>query len=119
MPMDVVVAGAGIAGLTLALTCEQVGVPVRVYEAGRELLPFGLGIGLQPNAVRELCDLGLEEELAAIGYPTRAWTLIGRNGREIWKSKNGPSSVVPTPKDRRCRPSPNCGSVARVAIVRP
>ncbi|MEM7026209.1 MAG: FAD-dependent monooxygenase, partial [Pseudomonadota bacterium] len=62
--MTVLIAGGGIAGLTLALTCHQIGVRCRVFEAARVLEPLGVGINLQPNAVRELFDLGLEQELA-------------------------------------------------------
>ena len=59
--MEVLVAGGGIAGLTMALTCRQIGVAVRVFKSARELLPFGVGINLQPNAVRELHDRCDEE----------------------------------------------------------
>jgi 5-methylphenazine-1-carboxylate 1-monooxygenase len=87
--MEVLIAGGGIAGLTMALSCHQIGVPVRVYEAVPSLQSFGLGINLQPNAVRELYDLGLEAELAAIGRPIREWALVGRNGDDIWTEPCG------------------------------
>lgn len=58
--MTVLIAGGGIAGLSLGLTLHQIGVPFRVFEATRALKPMGVGINLQPNAVRELFDLGLE-----------------------------------------------------------
>jgi 2-polyprenyl-6-methoxyphenol hydroxylase-like FAD-dependent oxidoreductase len=86
---EVLVAGGGIAGLTMALTCHEVGVPVRVFESVRTLRPLGVGINLQPNAVRELVDLGLEHELAAIGVPTEEWALVGRNGNEVWSEPRG------------------------------
>jgi 2-polyprenyl-6-methoxyphenol hydroxylase-like FAD-dependent oxidoreductase len=55
----VIIAGGGIGGLVTALTLRQIGVPCIVFEAVRELRPLGVGINLQPNAVRELYDLGL------------------------------------------------------------
>ena len=85
----VLVAGGGIAGLTLALTCHQIGVPVRVFESVRELQPLGVGINLQPNAVRELYDLGLAEDLPEIGVSAKEWALTGRNGREVWSEPRG------------------------------
>ena len=85
----VIVAGAGIAGLSLALTCHQIGVPVRVFESVRELQPLGVGINLQPNAVRELYDLGLADQLASVGIPTREWALAGRNGKDVWSEPRG------------------------------
>ena len=85
----VIIAGGGIAGLSLALTCHQIGVPVRVYEAVRELAPLGVGINLQPNAVRELYDLGLADELPPVGIPAKEWALTGPNGREVWSEPRG------------------------------
>ena len=55
----VIIAGGGIGGLATALTLHQIGVPCIVFEAVREMRPLGVGINLQPNAVRELYDLGI------------------------------------------------------------
>ena len=57
----VLIAGGGIGGMTLALTLHQIGVPCVVYEAVADPQPLGVGINLQPNAVRELFDLGIGE----------------------------------------------------------
>ncbi|MGI9596042.1 MAG: FAD-dependent monooxygenase [Acidimicrobiales bacterium] len=85
----VLVAGGGVAGLTLALTCHQIGVPVKVFESVRRLQPLGVGINLQPNAVRELYDLGLADDLPTIGIETKEWALVGRNGNDIWSEPRG------------------------------
>jgi len=87
--MTVLVSGGGIAGLALALTCHEIGVPVRVFESARELQPLGVGINLQPNAVRELFDLGLADRLDAIGIEAEEWALVGRNGNDIWSEPRG------------------------------
>ena len=55
----VIIAGGGIGGLATALTLHQIGVPCVVFEAVREMRPLGVGINMQPNAVRELYDLGI------------------------------------------------------------
>ena len=74
--MTVLIAGAGIAGLTLGLSLHQVGIPFRIFEAVREIRPLGVGINLQPNAVRELYDLGFGgSDLDAFGVPAREWAL--------------------------------------------
>ncbi len=85
----VLVAGAGPAGLAFALTCHEIGVPVRVFESVRKLQPLGVGINLQPNAVRELYDLGLEATLPTVGISTREWALAARNGRDVWSEPRG------------------------------
>ena len=89
MAEHVVIAGAGIAGLTMALTCLQIGAPVRVFESAREIRPLGVGINLQPNAVRELIELGLGPQLPGIGLEAEEWALVGRNGNDIWSEPRG------------------------------
>ena len=78
--MTVLIAGGGIAGLTMALTCHEIGVPFRVFESSRQILPLGVGINLQPNAVRELTDLGLADRLPEVGIEAEEWALVGRGG---------------------------------------
>ena len=86
----VLIAGGGIAGLTLALTLHQIGVPFHVFEASREMRPLGVGINLQPHGVRELIDLGITEaDLDTVGLPAREWALVGLNGREVHAEARG------------------------------
>ncbi len=86
----VIIAGGGIAGLALALTLNQIGVPCTVFESVRELRPLGVGINIQPNAVRELFDLGItQDDLDAVGIPAREWALVGLNGNDIYSETRG------------------------------
>jgi 2-polyprenyl-6-methoxyphenol hydroxylase-like FAD-dependent oxidoreductase len=86
----VLIAGGGIGGLATALTLHQIGVPCIVYEAVRELRPLGVGINLQPNAVRELYDLGFTPaDLDRVGVPAREWALVGLNGNDIYSEPRG------------------------------
>lgn len=86
----VLIAGGGIGGLATALTLHQIGVPCVVFEAAREMRPLGVGINLQPNAVRELYDLDIDAAaLDTIGVPAREWALVGLNGREIYAEPRG------------------------------
>jgi 2-polyprenyl-6-methoxyphenol hydroxylase-like FAD-dependent oxidoreductase len=86
----VIVAGGGIGGLATALTLHQIGVPCVVFEAVREMRPLGVGINLQPNAVRELYDLGLtQSDLDGIGLPAKEWALVGLNGNDIYAEPRG------------------------------
>lgn len=63
----VLIIGAGIGGLTAALSLAQHGQKVRVFEQAPELGEVGAGLSITPNAGRALVHLGLGETLAAIG----------------------------------------------------
>ncbi|PDH55777.1 MAG: flavin-dependent oxidoreductase [SAR116 cluster bacterium MED-G06] len=86
----VIIAGGGIAGFAMALTLHQIGVPCLVVEQVETIRPMGVGINLQPNAIRELHDLGFSEaDLDDIGVPAREWALVGMNGQEIYAEPRG------------------------------
>lgn len=89
-PQPVLIAGGGIAGMAMALTLHQIGVPCRVFETVPDLQPLGVGINLQPNAVRELYELGIgADQLDAIGIQAREWALVGRNGNDVYAEPRG------------------------------
>ena len=88
--LPVIIAGGGIGGLATALTLQQIGVPCVVYESVREMRPLGVGINLQPNAVRELYDLGIGAgDLDQVGVPAKEWALVGLNGNDIYSEPRG------------------------------
>jgi len=81
----VLVAGAGIGGLTAALALLKRGVDVEVYEQAVELREVGAGLQLSANGSRVFYELGLADELRAIsceaaGKEIRLW-----NTGETWK----------------------------------
>ena len=81
--MRVLIIGGGIGGLTTALSLHAAGIDCLVAESALELRPLGVGINLQPHAVRELIELGLGDELAKIGVPTSYQTYTDRFGGTI------------------------------------
>ena len=86
----VIIAGGGIGGFATALTLQQIGVPCVVIEQVAELKPLGVGINLQPNAVRELMDLGFTaKDMNTFGVEAREWALVGRQGQEIYAEPRG------------------------------
>jgi 5-methylphenazine-1-carboxylate 1-monooxygenase len=95
----VIIAGGGIGGLAAALTLQQIGVPCVVFEAVREMRPLGVGVNLQPNAVRELFDLGITQaDLDRVGLPAREWALVGLNGNDIYAESRGLSAGYKWPQ---------------------
>lgn len=60
---QIVIAGAGVAGLTAALAFAERGYPVRVFEQAQRLEAAGAGIQLSPNATRILRQLGVLDRL--------------------------------------------------------
>ncbi|MFD0904898.1 flavin-dependent oxidoreductase [Actinomadura sediminis] len=87
--MRVLIVGAGIGGLTTALSLHEAGADPVVVDAARELRPLGVGINLLPHAVRELTELGLGDELAEIGIPTAEMVHFDRYGGRIWGEPRG------------------------------
>jgi 2-polyprenyl-6-methoxyphenol hydroxylase-like FAD-dependent oxidoreductase len=86
----VLIAGGGIGGLATALTLHQIGVKAIVFEAVPELKPLGVGINIQPNAVRELFDLGITaDDLDKVRVPAQEWALVGQQGQEIYSEPRG------------------------------
>lgn len=86
----VIIAGGGIGGLALALTLHQIGVPCEIIEASKEMKPLGVGINIQPNAVRELFALGIGADvLDTVGVQVREWALVGLNGQEVYAEPRG------------------------------
>jgi 2-polyprenyl-6-methoxyphenol hydroxylase-like FAD-dependent oxidoreductase len=94
----ILIAGAGIAGLSLGLTLHQLGLPFRIFERVAEPKPLGVGINLQPNAVRELFDLGLEPRLDAIGIRTRQYGFYTKTGLPIWVEPRGAAAGYAWPQ---------------------
>ncbi len=89
MTRDVIVVGAGIGGLSLALSLHQAGIPVRVYDAVQDLAPLGVGINLQPTAISELTELGLADALARTGNTVEQLSYLNKHGQVVWSEPCG------------------------------
>ena len=81
----VVIAGAGIGGLTLALALLRRGINVEVYEQATELKELGAGVQIAPNGSRLLLDLGLGQALASIVCEASAKEVRLWSSGQTWK----------------------------------
>lgn len=65
------IAGAGIAGLTLALALAKFGAHVVVLERNKQVQEVGAGLQVGPNARKALNQLGLDKALHARSFEPR------------------------------------------------
>lgn len=72
----IIVAGAGIGGMTAALALARAGFRAVVLEQAARLEEAGAGIQLSPNATRVLFDLGLSERLLPLVIAPEAIRVI-------------------------------------------
>ena len=96
--MKIIIAGAGIGGLTAAMCLHRAGFDVHVFEAVGEMRPLGVGINIQAGAVRILAGLGLEPALAATAVETRELRFANRHGQTIWADPRGRHAGLPWPQ---------------------
>src|SRR5579862_2558034 len=96
--MKILIAGAGIGGLTAAMCLKRASFDVEVFEAVGELRPLGVGINIQAGAVRILAGLGLEPALAATAIETRELRYANRHGQTIWADPRGRHAGLPWPQ---------------------
>lgn len=96
--VDVLIVGAGTAGLVLALSLAEIGVECRVYEAVTDLQPVGVGINLLPHAVKELDQLGLIGTLDEVGIRTKEASYYNRFGQHIYTEPVGEGAGYPWPQ---------------------
>src|SRR6478736_7839829 len=104
----VIVAGAGIGGLSAALSLHAAGIETIVIDSAAALRPLGVGINLMPHAVRELTELGLGGELEATGIPTAEMVHFDRHGNRIWGFASGRNIGYRWPQYSIHRDGPLC-----------
>ena len=87
--MKIIIAGAGIGGLSTALYLHKTGFDVHVYESAKEIKALGVGINLLPHAVRVLTNLGLHNELNKVAVTTSELVYFNKFGQKIWQEPRG------------------------------
>ncbi len=83
-PVDVLVVGGGIGGLSAAFALARAGLRVRVLEQAREFGEVGAGLQIAPNCTRILHDYGLLEEAKSLGVVPKSMVMRDAvDGREL------------------------------------
>jgi FAD-dependent urate hydroxylase len=79
--MEVLISGAGIAGLCVALALKQRGHTVHIYERAKTPSSMGAGISLWPNAIKALDQLGVGGVVRSSGTINPSGGIFSANGR--------------------------------------
>ena len=74
----IAIVGGGIGGLSAAVALQRRGIEADVYEQSPRIAEIGAGVALTPNAMKAYRALGLEAEVATVGYESeyqavRSW----------------------------------------------
>jgi salicylate hydroxylase len=85
----IIVAGAGIGGLTTALALARKGFRVALVDQAGRLEETGAGIQLSPNATRVLIGLGLRDALLASVVVPEELSIKSSRGRPIARMRLG------------------------------
>src|SRR5436305_1068610 len=95
---EVLIVGAGICGLTLALNLHRRGIACRVFERAPEMKELGVGITLLPHGMREFTALGLQQELLAAGIENSESRFYNRFGQLIYREPRGKAAGYEFPE---------------------
>lgn len=79
-----IISGAGIAGLSAALSFARAGISADIYEKAPQLTEIGAGLQIAPNASRILRTLGVLPELESVwSEPERIDLVSGRSLKRL------------------------------------
>lgn len=87
--LDIVIIGAGPAGLAAALRLHQQGFRPRLFEAVAEIKPLGVGVDIKPYAVQELTELGLYQAFVDGSVEAKESIFYTGHGQQIFGEKCG------------------------------
>ena len=85
-PHRVLIAGAGIGGLTAAIALKKAGHSVCVLEKADEIRAIGAGISLQMNAMAAFAHIGLCEGIRNAGQEIHEASILRADGSERFKA---------------------------------
>ncbi|MBV9846630.1 MAG: FAD-dependent monooxygenase [Kutzneria sp.] len=79
--MKAMIVGGGLGGIAAAVALRKIGWQVSVFERASEFGEVGAGVGVMPNALRALDELGVGAEVRLLGTPQ------GTGGVRTWHGR--------------------------------
>jgi 2-polyprenyl-6-methoxyphenol hydroxylase-like FAD-dependent oxidoreductase len=98
------IVGAGIGGLSAGLALRRAGWAVRIFERAASARELGFGLGLAPNAMAALRELGVADVVRARAFEPRSGEFRRMDGR-VLKRVELPPGVVGGPMLIALRPA--------------
>lgn len=88
--LNIIIAGAGMGGLSAAVALRQAGHHVHVYERAPELAPIGAAISIWPNGVKVLDALGVGAQVEAAGGHMQQMSYSDHTGKLLTRFSLAP-----------------------------
>ncbi|KAF9982804.1 hypothetical protein BGZ75_005711 [Mortierella antarctica] len=90
----VLIVGAGVGGITLAILLETAGVPYDVYERAAEVKPLGAALYLGPNVAPLFRQIGIYDEFVAHSKPCKSITVFTEHREPSFSIDFGPVKEI-------------------------
>jgi len=81
--LNILIVGAGIAGLSFARACEQQGLKVTLIEKAGNSPGSGAGICLPANAMIAFQHLGIDQEILNVAHQVNSIEYVRENGKTL------------------------------------
>ncbi|KAF9948982.1 hypothetical protein BGZ72_009148 [Mortierella alpina] len=105
--LKILIAGGGIAGLTLAVLLERAGIDYEVYERASSVRPLGTALSIGPSVMPMIAQLGLLDQFRAVSNENNFALNFSEEGLQLTSTisytelleRNGwPNSVIARPQ---------------------
>ncbi|MEX2271580.1 MAG: FAD-dependent monooxygenase [Vicinamibacterales bacterium] len=93
MGRTALIVGAGIGGLSAAIALRNGGWNVRVFEQAESPRELGFGVGIAPNAVAALHQLGVGDTVVARGFAPRRGEFRRPDGTMVKRAEMPPNAL--------------------------
>jgi len=87
------IVGAGIGGLSAGIALRQAGWNIRIFERAASPRELGFGLGLAPNAIAALAELGVADVVLARAFTPRRGELRRLDGTVLKRAELPPGAL--------------------------